>query len=254
MALALWTAVKNPSIVWRRDPFSTKNINRVREQDAEPGPGFNRRPRDVAKMLPVTVADRPPALSLLYFIPTATAPPAHMTEIFLLPPIALGLGRKLVLPNMWCIYRETPMRANICLFPDMSQPDYIAVDGYQLSLLFTFSPLPPRSLVRVKLYISNEVNRARDKVREPEEVFSLLRSRSGSSHISGVAGSTNRNADAGAQPLSMNKLLEGTESLESKLQCAVEQLNTRIEEMEGHSEILGFLGPRDNRMSQRRPV
>ncbi|KAJ7729079.1 hypothetical protein DFH07DRAFT_945648 [Mycena maculata] len=97
-----------------------------------------------------------------------------------------------------------------------------------------------------QLYISNEVNRAREKVRELEEVSSLLRSRSGSSHVSGVllaAGSTNRNAAADAQPLSTNESLEAPESLEAKLQ--------RAKRWRANGDLPGLW---DDRMNRRRAI
>ncbi|KAJ7447266.1 hypothetical protein FB451DRAFT_1188446 [Mycena latifolia] len=111
---------------------------------------------------------------------------------------------------------------------------------------------PQRTLTN--LYISNQVNRARKKVLELEEVSMLLRSASDSSWGSSARLAPNNldhtveHSAADSQPTNGSKYPSDSLEVQGKLEHAIQQieaLNARIHELEGQRRSSWALGRSD---------
>ncbi|KAJ7508442.1 hypothetical protein B0H11DRAFT_1965021 [Mycena galericulata] len=129
---------------------------------------------------------------------------------------------------------------------DLSAPHASWEPYLDLSLQPSDSTLTPSSTISTRqLYISSQVNRAQEKVRELEELSSLLCTAS----VSGTDYDVPRTVLNAVEEISPASGAGGPESIEAKLQRAVEQieaLNSRIQEMERQRRSSWALGRSDD--------
>jgi hypothetical protein len=90
-----------------------------------------------------------------------------------------------------------------------------------------------RTISTRQLYISNQVNRAREKVVALEQISTLLRSASQSSYSSASVSTWTARDDSDAEPTDLSNSLEVQDKLEHAIH-QIEALNARIRELERH--------------------